>query len=184
MRVAQLGGTVGDIESAPFVEALRQFQFRVGPENFALMHVSLVPIVNGEQKTKPTQASIRDLRGLGLTPDLIAARCVSPLERSVAAKISMFCHVGLDQVLACHDVESVYHVPLFLKEQGLVKYLERRLHLGTISVEEGGVRQKKGTELLSRWKQLTTGCVSCPQTARKDVLLMMVEAGTRAFSIP
>lgn len=124
------------------------------------MHVSLVPIVNGEQKTKPTQASIRDLRGLGLTPDLIAARCVSPLERSVAAKISMFCHVGLDQVLACHDVESVYHVPLFLKEQGLVKYLARRLNLGTISVEEGGVRQKKGTELLNRWKQLTTGCVA------------------------
>lgn len=68
--VQQLGGTVGDIESAPFVEAMRQFQFRVGQDNFALIHVSLVPAINGELKTKPTQASIRDLRGLGLTPDL------------------------------------------------------------------------------------------------------------------
>lgn len=71
-RVAlQLGGTVGDIESAPFVEAMRQFQFRVGKDNFALLHVSLVPSINGELKTKPTQASIRDLRGLGLVPDLV-----------------------------------------------------------------------------------------------------------------
>jgi CTP synthase len=67
----QLGGTVGDIESAPFIEAMRQFQFRVGPSNFALIHVSLVPDMHGEQKTKPTQATIRDLRGLGLLPDLV-----------------------------------------------------------------------------------------------------------------
>jgi CTP synthase (UTP-ammonia lyase) len=68
-----LGGTVGDIESAPFVEAMRQFQFRVGPENFALGHVSLVPIIGpvGEQKTKPTQATVRELRALGLSPDLV-----------------------------------------------------------------------------------------------------------------
>ncbi len=71
----KLGGTVGDIESAPFTEALRQFQFRVGKNNFCLIHVSLVPIVGsvGEQKTKPTQASVRDLRGLGLSPDIVPA---------------------------------------------------------------------------------------------------------------
>jgi len=71
--IIELGGTVGDIESAPFIEAMRQFQFRVGHENFALIHVSLIPIVGavGEQKTKPTQASVRDLRGLGLTPDFV-----------------------------------------------------------------------------------------------------------------
>jgi CTP synthase len=71
----QLGGTVGDIESAPFIEAMRQFQFRVGHANFALIHVSLVPDMHGEQKTKPTQATIRDLRGLGLLPDLVRAGC-------------------------------------------------------------------------------------------------------------
>lgn len=153
--IVELGGTVGDIESAPFVEAMRQFQFRVGPENFALMHVSLVPVIHGEQKTKPTQSSVRDLRGLGLTPDLIAARCSEPLERSVASKISMFCHVGPDQVVACHDVASVYHVPLFLKEQGMMKFLSQRLNLGEISVNEGGPRHKRGTELQSRWTKLT-----------------------------
>jgi CTP synthase len=71
--IIKLGGTVGDIESAPFIEALRQFQFRVGKNNFCLIHVSLVPVVGsvGEQKTKPTQASVRDLRGLGLSPDIV-----------------------------------------------------------------------------------------------------------------
>jgi CTP synthase len=70
--IIELGGTVGDIESAPFVEAMRQFQFRVGHENFALIYVSLIPVVGGEQKTKPTQAGVRDLRGLGLLPDLVS----------------------------------------------------------------------------------------------------------------
>ena len=100
--IVELGGTVGDIESAPFVEALRQFQFRVGHENFALIHVSLVPVIGGEQKTKPTQAAVRDLRGLGLVPDMIAARCITPLDRSVINKLSMFCHVGPDQVMGVH----------------------------------------------------------------------------------
>ncbi|KAI9231460.1 MAG: CTP synthase [Podila humilis] len=121
--IIELGGTVGDIESAPFVEAMRQLQFRVGHENFALIHVSLVPTIGtvGEQKTKPTQASIRDLRGLGLTPDLIAARC----ERLLA----MFCHVQPEQVLAVRDCNSVYHVPELLKEQGLIDYLWKRLNI-------------------------------------------------------
>lgn len=73
----QLGGTVGDIESAPFIEAMRQFQFRVGHENFALIHVSLVPDMHGEQKTKPTQTTVHALRGLGLLPDLVSALCVN-----------------------------------------------------------------------------------------------------------
>lgn len=79
--ILQLGGTVGDIESAPFIEAMRQFQFRVGHSNFALIHVSLVPDMHGEQKTKPTQATVRDLRGLGLLPDLV--RVGSPHVRRV-----------------------------------------------------------------------------------------------------
>ncbi|CAI4573045.1 ADM_collapsed_G0031520.mRNA.1.CDS.1 [Saccharomyces cerevisiae] len=92
--IIELGGTVGDIESAPFVEALRQFQFEVGRENFALIHVSLVPVIHGEQKTKPTQAAIKDLRSLGLIPDMIACRCSEELNRSTIDKIAMFCHVG------------------------------------------------------------------------------------------
>lgn len=151
--IIELGGTVGDIESAPFVEALRQFQFRVGHENFALIHVSLVPVIGGEQKTKPTQAAIRDLRGLGLVPDMIAARCSKPLDRGVINKLSMFCHVGPEQVLGVHDVSSTYHVPLLLQHQGMVKYFEKRLqlNLGTLTA----AMQARGAALRQKWKDLT-----------------------------
>ncbi|GAA5983704.1 hypothetical protein JCM5350_000675 [Sporobolomyces pararoseus] len=151
--IIELGGTVGDIESAPFVEAMRQFQFRVGHDNFALLHVSLVPSINGELKTKPTQASIRDLRGLGLVPDIIACRCPSPLPLSVTSKISMFCHVANEQVLAVHDVSSLYHVPLLLKDQGLVSFLTKRLKLDLVKTSEP--RMAKGKKLLTMWKELT-----------------------------
>ncbi|KAI5474848.1 CTP synthase [Pseudohyphozyma bogoriensis] len=153
--IIELGGTVGDIESAPFVEAMRQFQFRVGQDNFALIHVSLVPAINGELKTKPTQASIRDLRGLGLMPDLIACRCPAPLPLQVASKISMFCHVAASQVLAVHDVSSLYHVPLLLKEQGLIQYLQTRLKLGQVPTDEP--RIQRGINLMTKWKALTVG---------------------------
>ncbi|BFZ53474.1 CTP synthase ura7 [Savitreella phatthalungensis] len=151
--IIELGGTVGDIESAPFVEALRQFQFRVGHENFALIHVSLVPVVSGEQKTKPTQAAIRDLRGLGLTPDFIACRCPQRLERSAVEKIGMFCHVGPDQVWAVHDVASTYHVPLLLEDQKLLKTLGKRLHLDEIQISDS--QRAKGMRLWNRWQGLT-----------------------------
>lgn len=151
--IIELGGTVGDIESAPFVEALRQFQFRVGHENFALIHVSLVPVVSGEQKTKPTQAAIRDLRGLGLTPDFIACRCPQPLEKAAVDKIGMFCHVGPDQVWAVHDVASTYHVPLLLEDQKLLKTLTKRLCLDKIDV--GSEQKGKGQRLWNRWQALT-----------------------------
>lgn len=151
--IIELGGTVGDIESAPFVEALRQFQFRVGVENFALIHVSLVPIIGGEKKTKPTQAAIKDLRSLGLTPDIIACRCPQPLDAAPTQKISMFCHVGQDQVLGVHDVNSTYHVPLLLKDQKLIKFFEKRLRLGDIALSKE--RISRGKDLWSRWLKLT-----------------------------
>lgn len=98
--IVEVGGTVGDIESAPFVEAMRQFQFRVGQANFCLIHVSLVPSIgtSEEQKTKPTQNTVRDLRGQGLNPDLIACRSKNPLDQSVKDKIAMFCHVPSSHV--------------------------------------------------------------------------------------
>lgn len=154
--IIELGGTVGDIESAPFVEAMRQFQFRVGHENFAIIHVSLVPVIGGEQKTKPTQAAIRDLRGLGLAPDMIAARCIQPLERSVIDKLSMFCHVGPEQVMGVHDVSSTYHVPLLLEQQGMVRFFEKRLGLNV----HGGISEDMkahGLEFRRRWRELTVG---------------------------
>lgn len=152
--IIELGGTVGDIESAPFVEALRQFQFRVGVENFALIHVSLVPVIHGEQKTKPTQAAIKDLRSLGLTPDMIACRCQEQLEIATIEKIGMFCHVGPEQVIAVHDVNSTYHVPLLLKELRMMKFLEKKLNLDANKLSKEAL--SKGEHLLTRWRTLTS----------------------------
>ncbi|KAI8367043.1 CTP synthase [Blakeslea trispora] len=151
--IIELGGTVGDIESAPFVEAMRQFQFRVGHDNFCLIHVSLVPVVGsvGEQKTKPTQMSVRDLRGAGLSPDLIACRSSKPLDDSVASKISMFCHVAPEQVLAVHDVSSVYHVPILMRESGVIDFFRRRLNLDALKITDEC--RLSGESL---WKEWTT----------------------------
>ena len=127
----EVGGTVGDIESSVFLEALRQFQFRVGDDNFCLMFVSLVPVLSEEQKTKPTQHGVRDLRSLGLSPKVIFCRSPRQLEESTCSKISSFCHVHADCVLSVHDVNNVYHVPLMLRDQGLHRIIARELKLGS-----------------------------------------------------
>lgn len=146
---------MGDIESAPFVEAMRQFQFRVGHGNFALIHVSLIPDMHGEQKTKPTQTTVRDLRGLGLMPDIIACRVLAnqPVGTETKKKISMFCHVSEEQVVGIHDVSSVYHVPLLLMQQGIISYLQQRLSLGEVKIS--APLQDKGSQLMNKWKAMT-----------------------------
>ncbi|KAF3590053.1 hypothetical protein F2Q69_00028550 [Brassica cretica] len=117
--VIELGGTIGDIESAPFIEALGQFSYRVGTGNLCLVHVSLVPVLNvvGEQKTKPTQHSVRGLRGLGLIPDILACRSTKALEENVKEKLSQFCHVPLESIFTLYDVPNIWHIPLLLKDQ-------------------------------------------------------------------
>ena len=119
--IIELGGTVGDIESAPYVEALRQFQFRVGRENVTFVHVSLVPVMGpvGEQKTKPTQHTVKELMGLGITPDILVCRSSAPLNPETRAKLAAFCHVPEEAVISTHDVPNIYHVPLMLEAQGL-----------------------------------------------------------------
>jgi CTP synthase len=129
----EVGGTVGDIESSVFLEALRQFQFRVGTENFCLCFVSLVPILSEEQKTKPTQHGVRDLRSLGLSPSIIFCRSSEILSDATKSKISSFCHVPVNNVLSVHDVNNVYHVPGLLESQGLHHILEEVLHLPPIN---------------------------------------------------
>uniref|UniRef100_A0A3B3QBJ3 CTP synthase n=1 Tax=Paramormyrops kingsleyae TaxID=1676925 RepID=A0A3B3QBJ3_9TELE len=146
--VIELGGTVGDIESMPFIEAFRQFQFKVKRENFCNIHVSLVPqpSATGEQKTKPTQNSVRELRGLGLSPDLVVCRCATPLDTAVKEKISMFCHVEPEQVICVHDVTSIYRVPLLLEDQGVVDYFCRRLDLPI---------ETRPRKMLTKWKEMS-----------------------------
>jgi CTP synthase len=123
----EVGGTVGDIESSVFLEALRQFQFRVGHEHFCLCFVSLVPILSDEQKTKPTQHGVRDLRSLGLSPSIIFCRSSAPLEDATKQKISSFCHVRPENVFSVHNVDNVYHVPALLQSQGLHTILQKEL---------------------------------------------------------
>lgn len=128
--VIELGGTVGDIESAPFIEALRQFQFRVGVDNICFIHVSLIPVIGvvGEQKTKPTQHTVKELRGLGITPDMLVCRSETPLTEDVKEKLALFCHVDPRAVISAHDVSNLYRIPLLLEEQGVSQLLSS--HLG------------------------------------------------------
>ncbi|MEC7694781.1 MAG: CTP synthase (glutamine hydrolyzing) [Candidatus Thermoplasmatota archaeon] len=127
--VIELGGTVGDIESAPFIEALRQFQFRVGKENICFVHVSLIPVMGpvGEQKTKPTQHTVKDLRSLGIIPHMLVCRSKNPLVHETREKLSAFCHVSPEAVVSAHDVSNIYQVPIMLEEQGVTELLAKTL---------------------------------------------------------
>ncbi|MBI5146834.1 MAG: CTP synthase [Thaumarchaeota archaeon] len=120
--VVECGGTVGDIESLPFLEALRQLRLEDGSQNVIFVHVTLTPSLDvvGEQKTKPTQHSVQELRRIGIQPDIIAARCSSPLHESTKKKISMFTNVTTRDVFSCHDVKSIFMVPQILYDQGIV----------------------------------------------------------------
>lgn len=151
--VIELGGTVGDIESMPFIEALRQFQFRVGPANFCVVHVSLVPVIGvvGEQKTKPTQQSVSTLRSLGLNPTLLACRSSEPLNQSVKEKLSLFCHVPVEQVLTMHDVSNIWRVPLMMEKQGAHRTICNVL--GLQGADEIDMHRWK-SQLADRWDSL------------------------------
>ncbi|XP_039122444.1 CTP synthase-like isoform X1 [Dioscorea cayenensis subsp. rotundata] len=149
--VIELGGTIGDmmfsrhnengildagdIESMPFIEALGQFSYRVGPGNFCLVHVSLVPVLNvvGEQKTKPTQHSVRGLRGLGLSPHILACRSSKALEENVIEKLSQFCHVPASNIITLYDVTNIWQVPLLLKEQKAHEAILKQLSLLSVA---------------------------------------------------
>ncbi len=122
----ELGGTVGDIESMPFLEAARQLYMESdGEEDCIFIHTTLVPVMGavGEQKTKPTQHSVKELRGIGIIPDAIVARGEKPLEKDIKRKISLFCDVPLEAVVSVPDAESIYQVPSILEKQGLTEYI-------------------------------------------------------------
>lgn len=135
--VIELGGTIGDIESMPFIEALGQFSYHVGSGNFLLIHVSLVPVLNvvGEQKTKPTQHSVRGLRGLGLTPNILACRSTKALEENVKAKLAQFCHVPAENILTLYDVPNIWHIPLLLRDQKAHEAILKGLNLLDVARE-------------------------------------------------
>jgi CTP synthase len=129
--VVEIGGTVGDIESLPFLEAIRQLRNEVGRENCAFVHVSLLPHIapTGELKTKPTQHSVRELRAIGIQPDAIVCRSDRPIGGGLKEKISLLCDVPIEAVVSAVDAESIYEVPLVLHQEGLDGYLARHLRL-------------------------------------------------------
>jgi CTP synthase len=117
--ITEIGGTTGDIEGLPFLEAMRQFALEVGPDDCIFIHVTLVPYLKaaGELKTKPTQQSVAKLREIGIQPDILVCRCDHPLEAGLRDKISMFCNVPVKAVIECGDVESIYELPLALQKE-------------------------------------------------------------------
>jgi CTP synthase len=127
----EIGGTVGDIESLPFLEAIRQLRQDVGRENTMYIHLTLVPFIPSahELKTKPTQHSVRDLRSIGIQPDVLLCRTDRPLDSDMKRKIALFCDVDEEAVITAQDVSSIYEVPLNLAAQGLDRIVMRRLHL-------------------------------------------------------
>eukprot|EP00914_Ancora_sagittata_P026619 GHVO01052375.1.p1 GENE.GHVO01052375.1~~GHVO01052375.1.p1 ORF type:complete len:600 (-),score=95.28 GHVO01052375.1:143-1912(-) len=134
----EVGGTVGDIESAPYLEALQQMAYRVGSENFCLCHVALVPVTGRgqEQKTKPTQHSVAELRRVGLKPDFIFCRCLTPVDSKSKQKISQATQVPPEHVISVHDASNIYRVPLMLESQDFLPLICKRLHLDPREVED------------------------------------------------
>ena len=131
--ISEIGGTVGDIESLPFLEAIRQFRREVGPENVMYVHVTLVPFIEaaGELKTKPTQHSVNELRRIGIHPDVVVCRSHEELSRDIRDKIALFADVDPGAVIACPDVPDVYLVPSVLKEEGLDRLVCDKLGIET-----------------------------------------------------
>lgn len=131
IAIIEVGGTVGDIESQPFLESIRQFQHDVGRENAILIHVTLIPYLkaSGEIKTKPTQASVKELQGMGIQPDIIVCRTEVPLEQEIKDKIALFCNVPAKHVMQNLDVETLYEAPLAMEKEHLADIACECLHL-------------------------------------------------------
>jgi len=129
--LVEIGGTVGDIESMPFLEAIRQFRLDVGRENTIYVHLTLVPFIGaaGELKTKPTQHSVRDLRSIGIQPDVLLCRTDRLLDSDIKRKIALFCDVAEEAVITAKDVDTIYEVPLVLKAEGLDQIILKQLGL-------------------------------------------------------
>ena len=133
LAIVEVGGTVGDIESLPFLEAIRQFRTDLGHENVLYIHLTLVPYIPtaGELKTKPTQHSVKELREIGIQPDILLCRCDREIPREMKAKIALFCNVKEEAVITARDVGSIYEVPVAYHEQGLDERLVDYLNIWT-----------------------------------------------------
>ena len=152
--ITEIGGTVGDIESLPFLEAIRQFRVDLGRDNVIFVHLTLVPYIAaaGELKTKPTQHSVRELMQIGIQPDFLLCRTEHELSDEIRQKIALFTNVQLEGVIECLDVATIYEVPLSLKAQGLDDVILERLQLDAPQPDLSG-----WTKMVRRFKKPESG---------------------------
>ncbi|HDS17174.1 MAG TPA: CTP synthase [Proteobacteria bacterium] len=157
VAIVEIGGTVGDIESQPFLEAIRQFRYDVGPRNVLYIHLTLVPYIKtaGELKTKPTQHSVRELRQIGIQPDIILCRADRELSAEIKAKISLFCNTSADAVFTARDVDSIYECPMALHEEGVDDKVVALLNIWT-----GAPRLESWREIVRKIKAPAAGSVT------------------------
>ncbi len=150
--IVEIGGTVGDIESQPFLEAIRQFRADIGHENVLYIHLTLVPYIRtaGEVKTKPTQHSVKELRSIGIQPDILLCRTDRLLSKEIKAKIALFCNVSVDAVITAKDVDCIYEVPLGFHNEGLDQKIVEMLNIWTAAP-----RLDAWEEFVTRFKSLT-----------------------------
>ena len=176
IAIVEVGGTVGDIESQPFVEALRQMALELPNSSWAFVHLTLVPFINasGELKTKPTQHSVKELRSLGISPDVLICRSDQELPKDEKNKIALFCSVPNDSVISMHDVETVYSVPLLLHSQMVDKTILKKLKISTKKAQLNDWRRVVKAKLLPE-KEITVSFVG-KYTELKDSYKSINEA--------
>ena len=159
--IGEIGGTVGDIEGLPFLEAIRQFRSEVGSENVVYMHLTLVPYINaaGEIKTKPTQHSVKELTSLGIQPDIIILRADRDVDAKAKEKIALYCNVPTDAVITAKDVSSIYDLPLVLKQEGLDERVCEKLNIWA------------GAPNLDKWKKVSN-TISSPKNEKVKIAMV------------
>ncbi len=173
--IVEVGGTVGDIEIVPFLEAIRQFRRDVGKNNVCYVHLTLVPYLatSGEQKTKPTQHSVTELRSRGIQPDVIVCRSDHPISTTLKRKISLLCDVTEEAVISGVDAESIYEIPLLLHEEGLDTIICRNLEL-----------DEKGRDLdLVSWRAFIKKVKSASENVKVGLLGSMLHCPTPIFRL-
>ncbi|KAL2576579.1 hypothetical protein AAZV13_16G083900 [Glycine max] len=180
--VVELGGTIGDIESMPFIQALGQFSYRVGAGNFCLVHVSLVPVLNvvGEQKTKATQHSVRALRGQGLTPHILACRSTMVLDENAKGKLSQFCLIPAENIVTLYDVPNIWHIPLLLRDQKAHEAMFKVLNLHGVAkepnLEEWTCRAESSDLLYEPVRIALVGKYTCLSDSYLSILKALLHA--------
>jgi CTP synthase len=175
--IVEVGGTVGDIESLPFLEAIRQLGMELGRENCVYVHVTYVPYVKsvGELKTKPTQHSVKELRAIGIQPDVLICRSECEIPKEVKEKLSLFTNVSPSAVISAHDVETIYEVPLLFKKQGLHLWLAQRFNS---EPKDGEGKWEKIVSIIKNAKEEVKVALVGKYVSLKDAYRSVVEALT------